>query len=47
MYKFVSSDLSSDIQNDLAEQQQAMEQAKLLQRFKQLRDWQQQQQVKY
>ena len=37
--------MSIEIQNDLAEQQQAIEQAKLLHRFKQFREWQQQQQV--
>ena len=37
--------MSIEIHNDLAEQQQAIEQAKLLHRFKQFREWQQQQQV--
>ena len=37
--------MSMEIQKDLEEQQRAMEQAKLLHRFKQFREWQQQQQV--
>ena len=43
--EFICLDMSIEIQNDLAEQQQAIEQAKLLHRFKQFREWQQQQQV--
>ena len=44
MFLFMELESFAEAGLDLLEQQQAMEQARLLQRFKELRQWQQQQQ---